>query len=618
MQKVYFFCDSQMNILTSYFVMKIYFQNAPYQNHLFVYNNSNHSVECAKRAAKLHIWSRVNVIESAYKNSAEMKEIGEKIKFQCDDIVYIFALQNPFARLIYQKADESNSHIRIIDEGITLLQSFLSWQKKYPEEMFADIDVLGKPLEGWCYTPEMYDLPDNIDIKKINLVQALEDDEFCRLMQKEVRDIFDIKEEYIQQVIYFDQYYALEGRTTTEIEKFLLKKLACICAQLDFAVKKHPMERGFETKFSDLDVSFIQSSNSPWEAVYFANIYKKSNRKIICITGYSTSISTPALMYGDTNYHIVLLKKIYDKYLKPIVNIGDSFYKRISEIENISMFLPETYEEFQAVMSKLTNRKINCKNKLISYDQDMLYKLCKKDIRYQNSILLCNLEIYDKESSVYHMRKEMVIDKEEFIIKYDVPEQFSDGEYKFKWKPCEYAFISLKEIEIIVKEECTEQIYTMDHLVPENPVVATEDGYIESQYYKPSYFLNIQNTQIQNISICGKWKVDFQRGRIINRLEDTYISLINDVEKKHEVLLKQVYQENQLKLDKMQQEFSNKYQSCKEEFEKEYQRMNQLEKKNQSLMKDYKKRIEALENSFSWKITKPLRILAGKIRCGWK
>lgn len=598
--------------------MKIYFHNARYQNYLFVYNNSNHSVECAKRAAQLHIWFEVHVIESAYKNEAEMKDVGEKIKLQCDDIVYIFALQNPFARLIYQKADQCGSQIRIIDEGITLFQSFLSWQKKYPEENFADIDVLDKPLEGWCYMPQMYDLPDNVELKKIELVKALEDDKRCRLMQKEVRDIFDIKEECIPQVIYFDQYYALEGRTTSEIEKFLLKKLACICSQLDFAVKKHPMERGFETKFSDLDISFMQSSNSPWEAVYFANIYKKLNRKVICITGYSTSISTPALMYGDTNYHIVLLKKIYDKYLKPIVNIGDSFYTRISEIENISMFLPETYEEFQAVMSSLTNKKIACKNKLISYDQDMLYKLCKKDIQYSNSILFCNLEIYDKESSVYHMRKEMVIDKEEFIIKYDVPEQFSEGEYKFKWKPCEYAFISLKEIKVIVKEARIEKIYTMDCLVPENPIVTTEDGYIESQYYKPSYFLNIQNTQIQNITICGKWKVDFHKDRLINRLEDTYIDLINDVEKKQEVILKQVQNENQLKLDKMQQEFSYKYQSCKEEFEKEYQRMNQLEKKNQSLIKDYKKRMEDLENSLSWKITKPLRILAGKIGCGWK
>lgn len=618
MQKVYFFCDSQMNILTSYFVMKIYFHNVQYQNYLFVYNNSNHSVECAKRAEQLHIWSQVHVIESAYKNLEEMKKIGEEIVFHFDDIVYIFALQNPFARLVYQKADQSGSHIRIVDEGITLFRSFLSWQKKYPEEFFADIDVLSKPLEGWCYTPKMYDLPDNVNLKKIELVQALENEEQCKRMQKEVRDIFDIKEEYIPQVIYFDQYYALEGRTTPEIEKYLLKKLTCICSQLDFALKKHPMERGFETKYSELDVSFIKSSDSPWEAVYFVNIFRKSDRKIVCITGYSTSISTPFLMYGDKNYDIVLLKKIYDRYLKPIVNIGDMFYTRIAEIGNINMFTPETYDEFQKVMSNLTGKKVSYNHKLLPYDQALLSKLCKKDILHKESILFCNLDIYHKETSIYQICKEMVIDTESFCIKYDIPEQFVSEEYHLKWRPCEYAFISLKEIEITVVDENIEKKYTMDHLVPENPVVTQNDGYMESQYYKPTYFIDIQNAKIQSIAICGKWKIDFQKDRLINRLEDTYISLIHSAEKRHDDLLAEIHIENQLKFDRMQKEFLCKYQNCVEEFDEKYRKMRQQERKNQNLIKTYEKRIEDLESSLSWRITKPFRMLVAKIKCGLK
>lgn len=605
MKKVYFFCDSQMNILTSYFVMKIYFDTSQYQNFLFVYNNSNNSTICANRAAKLNIWNRVEVIESAYKSLAEMSVIGDKFQFHQEDIVYIYALQNPFARLIYKKADQSDSKIRIIDEGVTLFNSFLKWQKEHPEEILADINVSDKQIEGWCYTPQMYHLPDNVVIKKIELSKALEDEKQCELMQKEVRDIFDIKDEYVPQVIYFDQYYSLEGRATPIIEKYLLKKLAIVCSELDFAVKKHPMERGFDAKFSELEVPIMVSSNSPWEAIYFVNIFKKSNRKMICITGYSTAISTPLLMYGDKDYYIVLLKKIYDEYLKPIENIGDAFYTRIKELESINIYIPENYDEFQNIMSNLTGKKFYYGDRLKAYDHVMFCNLCKKEIQENESVLLCNLDIYRDEKDVYRMRKEIVFDEENFRISYDIPKQFSGEEYTYKWRPCEYAFISLKDVEIIVGTGENEKRYTMDHLEPENAIIIKKDGYMETQYYKPSYLLKIQIENSNNIVIQGKWNVDFDKNRLINSIEENYINFIACKEKKQNEMMQQIKVENELIIEKMQMEYLSKSQE-----------MAELEKMHRGMIASYKKRIYDLENSFSWKATKPLRFLLSKIRFG--
>lgn len=621
MERIYYFCDSQMNILTAYFMMKIYNDTSNYKNILLVSNNSDKSVACAKRAAKLELWSEVFIVEEAFQGKENLLQIIDNYKIEQTDIIYLFALQNCFARALYKKAWYKHSKILIIDEGVILLKKFLKWQKDNPNEMFADIDIVNQKIEAWCYEPAIFDLPANVQLNKIQLQEYLQDESKFKILKEDVKNIFDVNEEENILIIYFDQYYSLMRRTVGEIERYLIEKIVSICNGLDIVIKPHPMERGFVNKYKGINVKTISSKDSPWEAIYFVNFYKKKDKKIICLSGESTAMATPLLMYGDTNYYIILLRNIFNHYMRPYEWLLEDYFEGLKKIpfgKSQHLYIPSDFKEFINIIRKLTNS--NEDNLISDIDNKLIEKLSKEIIEIKPPYFLCTLQMLKSESVIRSIVAEQIICDEDFELKYDLSNSICEKDILFRWIPCQRCFIALKDILVEIYTLDKKYLYNTECLISEQQTRILENSFIENISSNPSYLLKIEKKEIRQIIIKGKWKLDFNKDRLINLIEMDWKNKceelnyrINKSEQNWEIK----YQELNEMLNKKEQEWKVQYHELIEminkkddiirlEKERYEDTIIKIEKENITL----NSKILDINNSSSWKITKPLRIIA--------
>lgn len=621
MGRIYFFCDSQMNILTAYFMMKIYYDFTKYEKILLVSNNSDKSVACARRAIELGCWSKVDIIEEAFQGQDKLLQLCNAIKIEKDDVVYLFALQNRFARALYKKARAEQAKVLIVDEGIILFKNFLEWQKINSNEMFADIDVLSDKVEGWCYEPAIFDLPSNVKLSKIELQKYLKNELNCKRLQEDVKMIFDVKEEKDIQIIYFDQYYSLNGRTIGELEKYWIEKIAWICGDLNLYIKPHPMERGFINKYKDIDVKIISSKDSPWEAIYFVNFYGKRDKNVICLSGESTAMANPLLMYGDTNYHIILLRKIFNRYMRSHKWMLGGYFeglKNVSFSNGEHLHFPNDFKEFNDLIGRLTESE---HNKLISdIDDKLIEKLSKEVMDSRPPYFLCVLQIYSSGSLMNSIVAEQVICDENFELKYHLPDSPSERGNLFKWIPCGRCFIGLKEVIVEVHTLKGSYFYNMECLMAEQPTRILTDGFIENISINPSYLLKIPEIGVKRIVIKGKWKLDFDKNRLVNAIEKDFEIRHNELNVKLIELERNWrirYQEIEKKLNKKEQDHEIHYQELKaklterEEFIKaEKEQYDNGIRKLRNENTELNNKILEINKSISWRLTNPLRKIA--------
>lgn len=600
MKRIYFFCDSQMNILTAYFMMRVYYEKVDCKKILLVSNNSEKSIACANRAVTSGLWTEVDIVEEAFQGEEELIRIRDNYKIEQEDIVHLFALQNRFARALYMKAWENQSRILIVDEGVMIFKNFLEWQKNNPNEMFANIDVVSEKVEAWCYEPAIFALPPNVQLNKIELREYLQDKLKCKLLQDDVKRIFDVKEEPDIQIIYFDQYYSLNGRTIGEIEKYWIEKIAWLCDDLNFVIKPHPMERGFINKYEDIGVKIISSKDSPWEAIYFVNYYKKRDKKIICLSGESTAMATPLIMYGDTNYYIVLLRKIFNRYMRSHEWMLEGYFEGLKKIpfgRGQHLYSPNDFKEFYSIIRELTE---SSKEKLISdIDNRLIEKLSKDILDNRPSYFLCTLQMYKSGNIIKSIVAEQVIYDEDFELKYDFMDLVTEKDIFFRWIPCGNCFIALKDVFIEVHTLDEKDSYNIEHLVAEQPTKILEDGFVENISINPSYLLKISTNEIRKVIIRGKWKLDFNKKRLINAIEQDWVMRNEELKER----LNEVDRNWKIQYHELEEKLNEKNSFIRLERER-YEEMTEKEKSKNIILND---KILAIENSASWKLTMPLR-----------
>ncbi len=524
-KRLYFFCDSQKNILTAYFMLRIYYRpSGEVESFLLVSNNSSKSSDCAERAEALGIWDHVHIIKEAFRNEEELVKISEEYCLDKNDEVYIFSLLNRFARVLYQKAFDVSAQIKIIDEGVRVFNDFLKWQKQNPGELYVGIDVETVNLEGWCYEPRLYHLPSNIDIHRIELVETLRDDAYREQLQNEVRRVFAIEESEEAEIIYFDQYFTLYSRTTGVVEKYLLQKVAAICGEERMIIKPHPMERGFSGKYDDVNSKIMTSQDSPWEAIYFVNFYKKSNHKIICLSGESTSLTAPLIMFEDKNYVSIFLWHIYKRYIKPIDwNVEDYFqqFGKLAEENDLNFYVPDTFVELKSMIDALLGRKQENAEMLENIDSNLIYGLNTKLLQVRPPVCLSILEIWDNNICLTSIGAEEIIIDGIFSAVYVIPGEYQFPQYQYRWKPCTNCFFGIKDIELYITTEEGTVIYSQDNLVCEY-VTAEEDMYSVCQNPNPSYSLKFEPGKVLQIEIKGLWRFNFDENRIVGFMEQCY------------------------------------------------------------------------------------------------
>ena len=121
MKTVFFYCDSQANILTSYFMKKMYYDKY-YKSVLLVDSQSNNTIECARRASEYKIWDEVEVVDSKIKMQTYFDRLAQ------NDKVFVYALQNEMAREFFAYAKDK-CYAAIVDEGVLIFNEFLALQK---------------------------------------------------------------------------------------------------------------------------------------------------------------------------------------------------------------------------------------------------------------------------------------------------------------------------------------------------------------------------------------------------------------------------------------------------------------------------------------------------------
>ncbi len=622
-KRLYFFCDSQKNILTAYFMLRIYYRiSGEVESFLLVSNNSSKSAACAQRAEALGIWDHIYIIKEAFQNEEELVKISEKYCLDENDEIYIFSLLNRFARVLYQKAFDVSAQIRIIDEGVRVFNDFLKWQKQNPGELYAGIDVETVSMEGWCYEPRLYHLPSNIDMHRIELAETLHDDEYRERLQNEVRKVFAIEESEEAEVIYFDQYFTLYARTTGVTEKYLIQKVASICGEEHMTIKPHPMERGFSGKYDGVGSKLMTSQDSPWEAIYFVNFYKKSNHKIICLSGESTSLTAPLIMFEDKNYVSIFLWHIYKHYIKPIDwNVEDYFqqFGKLAEENDLNFYVPETFVELKNMLDRLLDREQESTEMLEQIDSNLIYGLNDKLLQVRPPVCLSVLEVWDNDICVTSIGAEEIIVDGFFSAMYAIPGEYQLPQYQFRWKPCTNCFLGIKDIELCITKEEGMVIYPQENVVCEY-IVAEENEYFVCQNPNPSYLLKFKPGLVSQIEIKGLWRFNFDENRIVDFAEQHFRAEKQKIQLEAENLLAEknrIYAEAESKIKQLesqrselileQKRFSEEagkvqqmLQKEKEELQKEKE---ELQKENELLQTER----NSIYQSKSWKLTKPLR-----------
>lgn len=597
MCNICFFCDSQKNILTAYFMLRIYCRNKKegWKAYLLVSDNSPKSVACAERIKASQIWDDVMIVHEANQTEKQLLEIGKKFDFHTEDEVYLFALQNRFARVLYQKAYTVKAKIKIVDEGIRTFDAFLDWQKMYSNEMLAGIDVETIDLDGWCYEPRLYQLPSNIHLHRIELQETLQDKAYCERLQEEVRNIFAIGDKEEISIVYFDQYFTLYARTTGITEQYLIKKVASICGEDRMVIKPHPMERGFANKYNDIDSKLMDSQDSPWEAIYFVNYYGKTNQKIICLSGESTAPPSPGLMFGDKNYVVILLWYIYKNYIKPIDWNVELYFQRLAEIADergMYFYAPKTFYELNEIIESQLGKRSGIEEKQEKFDRDLIFKLNCELLQIKQPFCLCALEIWDKNICMRTLKKEQIIAGNDFSVSYTIPKEYRTSNYQYHWKPVENCFLGLGQVELIVERNGKTEKFSREKLVCEYAEVM-EGDFVVCQEADPSYLLQVDFTGVDQITIRGMWHLNCN----LNRIRD---SLEQKAETKK--LNQKNYYEGLLNEKNMIAE------ACHEKVKMLEQQNKELSDQNE----DLQKQIDMLYNTISWKITKPLRMIKKK------
>lgn len=521
MAKVYFFCDSQRNILSAYFMRKLYFTSDKYESELLVSNNSKNSVLCADRIKKTEKWDKVDIIKEAFQDKNYLEKIIEQYEIKPGDIVGIFALQNRFARALYQLASRAGATIMLIDEGVVLFDDFLKWQREHRDEMFAEIDILSNPITAWCYEPRMYKLPSNFTVKKINIKKYL-DENISQIeeMRLEVKEIFNVQKETNRQIIYFDQYYALSGRAMATIEQYFLRMVATICSDFDFAIKPHPMERGFSCKYRSINASIMESQSSPWEAIYFVNYFKKGNKKLICIAGESTAISSPLLMFGDNNYRFIALKDIYKRYISSSTLWSpDEYFNTLKELYGENFYMPQDFGELSLLIKQMMGSINVCEQDLLNLSEAVLGQMSKEMLFYKPTVIIPCLQIWSNDTLIEELKVEQVLEDSKFELIYEIPSHLQQKNIKYRWIPHRNCYVRFKDLQIEFFRDGVMRELPIEEFTSEQVMKLTSDGYYENVSYNPSFAMNLHQIVVEKIKISGKWKFDFKRERILTDLE---------------------------------------------------------------------------------------------------
>ena len=597
MKTVFFYCDSQANILTSYFMKKMYYDKY-YKSVLLVDSQSNNTIECARRASEYKIWDEVEVVDSKIKMQTYFDRLAK------NDKVFVYALQNEMAREFFAYAKDK-CYAAIVDEGVLIFNEFLALQKN--DEKLQIVDVQKSTVEAWCYEPQVVDLPSNVNVNKIGLQDFLNKVDDLHELKKEIKTLFDIKplteQEKKSRIIYFDQYFTLCGRTSPEVEKYFLKKIEYLCGNETMLIKPHPMERGFNNKYEWMNSNIYSNQVAPWEAIYFVNFYHEEMKPDIYISGESMSLATPLIMFGDENYVIINLMNICRKiYGKPAWKVSEYAERVCKYAEKASkkMFFPEDFCELDELLQILIpNRNVDEK-KIKKYDMDKMMEWAKLLKNNQTNLIQCSLQIVDGKNGIESYTEPQILNGENFCIKYSFLGKKIDASSTFRWNPCGRCFLALKDVSITAKYVNNKTNISND-IVAEQATEKIEDEFEKNIFYYPSYVFYLPEGELNSIEIVGKWKFDFD----VNRLVDC-------IEKNQNVYVEQsrlqiIHLEHSSKYIQNELMEKNKLLENSEEMNRKLMEKNKLLENSEEMNRKMENYLQTLYNSWFWKITYPIR-----------
>lgn len=604
MKKIVFYCDSTMNILTAYFISKVYYPDD--YKVLMISNNSSNSVQCVKRANSLNVWNEVRCIYEFGKSKEELFALGNDITIEPDYIIHLYALNNRFAQVLLNKAVDAGTKFILTDEGYWTFNNFLECVEKDDSFCWLNFDITKLKIEAWAYEPQMCKVPDYVTAKRIQLGDALKDASFCAQMQDEVKQLFGIQDCPAPDIIYFDDYLSLRGTTAPVIEKYMLKLINNICSEYDYCLKKHPMERGWKSKYDGMDVKFLPYENAPWEAIFFACMYNKvGNKNIILLTQSSTAVVNAILMFKVYNFKIILLHPLFEKIKKTNWWTGKEYFNNfmsISESNKESIIIPQNLCDLVEKIADIFHRSVNkteVLEKILSIQEEALVETAE-EVNELEHVLIQPLELIgmDGEHQVYYNEHVLFSKEEKFEIEYLLSNDKCIAVNRFEWKANEKGRVCFKSLDVTGYTVDENDVINLSNTVQNNN---QENGiFLNDFFYRPNIIFDGMNKSYQKIRITGEVIWDMSLEGIRTSYEEIYASAIGYWIEKDRSNLSRIEV-----LDKKNVQFEEKVKKYEEEVQ---QRDEKIRKLYDSQKKDMEE-ITYIYNSFSWRITKPLRWL---------
>ena len=604
MRKIFFYCDSTMNILTAYFISRIYYSDD--YKILLISNNSSNSRLCVSRAQGLNIWNEVSCVYEFGKNREELIALGNNIAIEKDSIVHLFALNNRFAQILLNKTINLGAKFILTDEGYWTFNNFLQCIEKNSEFSWLDFDISELKIEAWAYEPQICRVPDYISPKRIELSDALKNTSLCLSMQEEVKKLFGIQDCHVPDIIYFDDYLSLRGSTAPQIEKYMLKLINCICSDYDCYFKKHPMERGWRSKYEDMELKFLPYENAPWEAIFFACMYNKmQNKDLILLTQSSTAVVNVILMFKVYNFKIILLHPLFEKLKKSNWWSGKEYFDsfiNISEKNKDSIIIPRDLYDLVLKISDILHHsvdKIDILEKMQNIRETALEDAAE-ELNNLEHVLVQPLELVavDETHQIYYNEHVLFAKEEQFEIEYVLNDEDYAATNRFEWKPNEKGRIYFKTLKIVgYTIDENEEIDLSDTIQNKN----REDGVFLNEYlYRPNITFDGLNRVYKKIKITGEIIWDMSLEGVRTSYEEIYNRAVDYWIRKDK--------ENSQQIENLNTSITQLEKNIKLYEEKLRKQEELIQQMKVSAEKDAEE-LKCIYDSLSWRITKPVRSL---------
>lgn len=354
-----FVCESPFQIIVALY-LKEQCSSAADKVDILVTETFSKSLDVANRISQTNIFNNVYTYDSRYTKNNRLlkyvikffdimfprrliKKIFKDVNYECDEIYYwssdyltlsirsaYFLRSKPIKSYVFEEGYISYfpyDDIKLNGFDVKLIE-FRNRIKKISNVSRSNIDGL------FLFEPDLLIYTPDCPVYTIKRNKKIEE-----LVRQNVARIFETAKKADK---YNKKYIIFEENRPDIDDLSLYNEFIDTVGAENVIIKLHPVRN--ENRFSNYNVSVIESDGMPWEAI----AYSKDFSDNILISIGSGSVTSHRLLFGENTKAFLLFKLVDSKNIKQFDpkyhEFWDKFESKLTDEKGI--FIPKTREEF--------------------------------------------------------------------------------------------------------------------------------------------------------------------------------------------------------------------------------------------------------------------------------